>query len=185
MKLLRKTHWFLSFWHDVYTSWIDFFPLSNKVGWLLIHKKKNLVSQHRDLKTGFIPHETPLIFESQGTNISSLFKKASVHHFAKNEWLETGYVSQAFWASYGHCKMINWLTMSPWKMLAQELYSSAVLLPYYWSRLLFLIVMLMGPRIISLIILYIHDIEHETILTRHSSKSSLAMKLLRASRTLA
>lgn len=154
MKLLRKTHWFLSFWHDVYTSWIDFFPLSNKVGWLLIHKKKNLVSQHRDLKTGFIPHETPLIYESQGTNISSLFKKASVHHFAKNEWLETGYVSQAFWASYGHCKMINWLTMSPWKMLAQELYYSAVLLPYYWSRLLFLIVMLMGPRIISLIILY-------------------------------
>lgn len=117
-------------------------------------KKKNLFSQHRDLKTGFIPHETPLIFESQGTNISSLFKKASVHHFAKNEWLETGYVSQAFWASYGHSKMINWLTMSPWKMLAQELYYSAVLLPYYWSRLIFLIVMLMGPRIISLIILY-------------------------------
>ena len=162
--LINKSYkW--SFWEKHIDFWvfdmmsthlsIDLFLLSNRVGWLLIHKKRNnLFSQHRDLKIGFIPHETPLIFESQGTNISSLFKKASVHHFAKNEWLETGYVSQAFWASYGHSKMINWLTMSPWKMLAQELYYSAVLLPYYWSGLLFLIVMLMGPRIISLIILY-------------------------------
>jgi len=59
-----------------------------KQGWLTFdsYKKKNLFSQHRDLKTGFIPHETPLIFESQGTNIISRLKKASVHHFAKNEW---------------------------------------------------------------------------------------------------